>query len=76
MLRWEPSHGLAYVARALGVLHSIWRVRRDVREPVIYGLILGALLLVRIVNQGRVPAASRGGVSCGDCSAGFAEVSA
>ena len=47
--RWKQLHRLAYVAPALAVLHFIWRVKRDVREPLIYGLILAALLVARIV---------------------------
>jgi hypothetical protein len=36
------------VAPALGVIHFIWSVKRDVREPVTYGLVLASLLVVRI----------------------------
>jgi len=49
--RWKLLHRLAYVAPAFGVLHFIWRVKRDEREPVMYGLVLAALLFVRIVNH-------------------------
>jgi len=46
---WKRLHRLAYVAPLLGVLHFIWRVKKDVSEPVFYALILGTLLLIRIV---------------------------
>jgi sulfoxide reductase heme-binding subunit YedZ len=46
--RWKQLHRLAYVAPALGVIHFIWSVKRDVREPVTYGLVLASLLVVRI----------------------------
>src|SRR6266851_9405602 len=48
-VRWKQLHRLAYVAPALAVLHFIWRVKLDVREPVAYGLVLAALLSVRLV---------------------------
>jgi sulfoxide reductase heme-binding subunit YedZ len=46
--RWKRLHRLAYVAAALGVVHFIWRVKKDLREPLLYGSILLALLLVRL----------------------------
>jgi sulfoxide reductase heme-binding subunit YedZ len=47
--RWKRLHRLAYLAGATGVLHFVWRVKKDVREPVLYALVIGALLLVRIL---------------------------
>jgi methionine sulfoxide reductase heme-binding subunit len=49
-LRWKQLHRLAYLAPALAVLHFTWRVKRDIREPVTYGLVLGGLLSVRVVE--------------------------
>ena len=49
-VRWKQLHRLAYLAPALAVLHFTWRVKRDVREPVTYGIILGLLLAVRAVD--------------------------
>jgi sulfoxide reductase heme-binding subunit YedZ len=49
-VRWKQLHRLAYLAPALAVLHFIWRVKLDVREPVAYGLVLVALLGVRLVD--------------------------
>jgi len=46
--RWKRLHRLAYVAALLGVTHFTWRVKRDVREPIVYGTVLGLLLLVRL----------------------------
>jgi len=46
--RWKRLHRLAYVAPLLGVIHFTWRVKRDVREPVTYAVVLGALLVVRL----------------------------
>jgi sulfoxide reductase heme-binding subunit YedZ len=49
--RWKRLHRLAYAAGATGALHFIWRVKKDLREPALYALVVGALLLVRIVAQ-------------------------
>ena len=45
---WQRLHRLAYVATILGVIHFVWRVKKDVTEPAIYGAILGLLFAVRI----------------------------
>ena len=49
-VRWKQLHRLAYLAPALAVLHFTWRVKRDIREPVTYGIVLGILLTVRVVE--------------------------
>jgi sulfoxide reductase heme-binding subunit YedZ len=45
--RWQRLHRSVYVIAALGVLHYLWLVKADSRDPIIYGLILIALLGVR-----------------------------
>jgi len=50
-VRWKRLHRLAYVATALGVVHFTLRVKKDLREPVVYGLVLIALLLARVAVQ-------------------------
>jgi sulfoxide reductase heme-binding subunit YedZ len=57
--RWKRIHRLAYVAASLGALHFIWRVKRDVREPLLYAIVLAALLLVRVVGYARTRLADR-----------------
>ena len=52
--RWKRLHRLAYVAPLLGVIHFTWRVKRDVREPVVYATVLGVLLLVRLATYLRL----------------------
>ena len=47
--RWRRLHKLAYAAAAGGVLHFLWLVKADLREPLIY---LGVLLLLYLA---RVP---------------------
>ena len=46
--RWQRLHQLIYVAGALAVVHFIWRVKIDVSQPLIYAVILAALLAVRV----------------------------
>ncbi|MBI3785551.1 MAG: sulfoxide reductase heme-binding subunit YedZ [Deltaproteobacteria bacterium] len=46
-VRWKRLHRLAYVVPILGVIHFTWRVKKDVREPVTYAVVLAVLLLIR-----------------------------
>lgn len=46
--RWQRLHRLAYVAAALGVVHFVWRVKKDVTEPLIYGAVLALLMAIRV----------------------------
>jgi sulfoxide reductase heme-binding subunit YedZ len=50
---WKRLHRLAYVAAVLGVVHFVWRVKRDVTEPLVYAGVLGVLLGVRVVDSVR-----------------------
>lgn len=45
---WRRLHRLAYVAAALGVVHYWWLVKLDTRPPRNYGILLVALLAVRV----------------------------
>ena len=47
--RWQALHRLIYVSAIAGVIHYLWLVKADIRKPLIYGAILGVLLLYRIV---------------------------
>ena len=67
--RWKTLHRLAYPAAALGVLHYLWLVKKDLREPLIYAAVLvlllawrtpwarraGAILRARTVPPPRIP---------------------
>jgi methionine sulfoxide reductase heme-binding subunit len=46
--RWQRLHRLVYVAAAAGVLHYLWLVKKDITYPLIYGVVLLILLLVRV----------------------------
>jgi sulfoxide reductase heme-binding subunit YedZ len=47
---WQRLHRLAYLATILGVIHFVWRVKKDVTEPVIYGSVLAVLLGFRLAR--------------------------
>ncbi|HEY3012757.1 MAG TPA: protein-methionine-sulfoxide reductase heme-binding subunit MsrQ [Gemmatimonadales bacterium] len=46
--RWQRLHRLVYVAAAAGVLHYLWLVKKDIRAPLLYGLVLLVLLGSRV----------------------------
>jgi sulfoxide reductase heme-binding subunit YedZ len=45
---WKRLHRLAYVIPCLGILHFWWLVKADIREPLLYAVLLIALLLSRV----------------------------
>ncbi len=47
--RWRRLHRLAYVAAVLGVVHFVWRVKADVREPLVFAGVLAALFAIRLL---------------------------
>lgn len=49
--RWNRLHRLVYVAAALGVLHFLWLVKADIREPALFGGVLVTLLGYRLVAE-------------------------
>ncbi|HYH83040.1 MAG TPA: protein-methionine-sulfoxide reductase heme-binding subunit MsrQ [Longimicrobium sp.] len=46
--RWTVLHRLVYAAAVLGVVHFLWSVKKDVREPLLYAAVLALLLALRI----------------------------
>jgi methionine sulfoxide reductase heme-binding subunit len=46
--RWTRLHRLVYVAAVLGVIHFLWSVKKDVREPLAYGAVLAVVLALRV----------------------------
>ena len=46
--RWKRLHQLVYFIAILGVIHFWWLVKKDIREPLLFALILAALLGIRI----------------------------
>ena len=51
--RWKALHRLVYLCAGLGVVHFVWRVKKDVSEPALYGAVLAVLLLARVVDAAR-----------------------
>ena len=49
--RWQMLHRLIYVSAVAGVVHYYWLVKSDVRKPLLYGAMVGVLLLVRVVAK-------------------------
>jgi sulfoxide reductase heme-binding subunit YedZ len=45
---WQRLHRLVYLIALLGVLHFLWLVKADHREPAIYLGVLVVLLLLRV----------------------------
>ena len=46
--RWNALHWLIFPAVVLGMVHYYMAVKRDIREPLVYALIFGALFWYRI----------------------------
>lgn len=59
--RWRAIHRLAYVAAALGLVHFFWRVKADLREPIVFASILVTSLAVRIGSRLRARRNHRAG---------------
>ena len=61
--RWQLLHRLVYVSAVLGVVHYYWLVKSDVRKPLEYAFLVGALLLFRIgswiIGRRRAAAATK-----------------
>lgn len=49
--RWQKLHYSVYLIGMLGVWHYWWQVKKDITEPLIYALILGALLGYRLWSR-------------------------
>ncbi|WP_289282283.1 MULTISPECIES: sulfite oxidase heme-binding subunit YedZ [unclassified Methylophaga] len=49
--RWKRLHRLTYLVASLSCLHFLMLVKADIREPVIYILLLLALFFVRFLHS-------------------------
>ena len=56
--RWQGLHRLVYGAGIAAVVHYYWLVKSDVRLPLLYGAIVGVLLLYRVLTRIRLRAIS------------------
>lgn len=46
--KWTALHRLIYASAIAGVVHYIWLVKKDIRTPLVFAVILGGLLLWRL----------------------------
>jgi len=51
--RWQRLHRLVYPAAILGCTHFYWQVKADIREPLVYILVLAVLLGWRLHHRRR-----------------------
>jgi methionine sulfoxide reductase heme-binding subunit len=49
---WQWLHRLVYVSATAGVVHYYWLVKSDIRQPLVYGILVGVLLGFRGVAWG------------------------
>ena len=49
--RWQKLHRLVYAIGIGGVVHFLWLVKSDIREPLVYAVILTLLLGYRFWNR-------------------------
>jgi sulfoxide reductase heme-binding subunit YedZ len=60
--RWQKLHKVVYLAAGLGVLHFIWLVKSDLRDPLIFAAVFALLMALRIpALAGRKPKRAAGG---------------
>ena len=45
---WRSLHNLVYVAACLVIIHFVWLVKADIREPLAFGFVVAALLALRL----------------------------
>jgi sulfoxide reductase heme-binding subunit YedZ len=57
--RWALLHRLIYLTAIGGVVHYLWKVKADTRDPLAYGAVLAALLAFRAVAAVRKSVRSR-----------------
>jgi sulfoxide reductase heme-binding subunit YedZ len=51
--RWTQLHRTVYAIAILGVIHYWWLVKKDITLPLVYAVILGALLAFRALRLSR-----------------------
>ncbi|MBE7468799.1 MAG: sulfoxide reductase heme-binding subunit YedZ [Anaerolineae bacterium] len=45
---WKRLHRWVYLAGILAVIHYVWLVKSDIREPLLYGAAVALLLILRL----------------------------
>ncbi len=62
---WKKLHRLVYVVAFAVIIHYFWLVKSDLREPLLYAVIISLLLGVRIAEFARKKRISAG-IAAGD----------
>ena len=57
--RWQALHRLIYASGIAAVVHYVWLVKSDLRQPLLYGTLVAVLLGYRVVVALKKRAASR-----------------
>jgi sulfoxide reductase heme-binding subunit YedZ len=57
---WKHLHRLIYLAGILAVIHFVWLVKSDIREPLAYGAVVLLLLVLRLKRVRSVLVTIRG----------------
>jgi sulfoxide reductase heme-binding subunit YedZ len=57
---WKRLHRLIYLAGILAVIHFVWLVKSDIREPLAYGAVILLLLVLRLKRVRSVLVTIRG----------------
>lgn len=56
---WKQLHKLVYLIAPLAVLHYVWLVKADIRQPLLFGAAVALLLLLRVPAVRRAIATTR-----------------
>lgn len=56
---WVWLHRTVYIAAGSAIVHFLWLVKADLREPLVYAAVLGVLLAARLPGVRRRPHRSR-----------------
>lgn len=56
--RWRQLHRLVYAIAALGIVHYLWLVKKDLTQPLLYAAVLALLLGLRLWHAKRQAPAS------------------
>jgi sulfoxide reductase heme-binding subunit YedZ len=51
--RWKRLHRLIWAVAALGTVHFLWSVKKDIREPLVYAGIFTGLALLRLPRRAK-----------------------
>jgi methionine sulfoxide reductase heme-binding subunit len=51
--RWKLLHRASYACAGLGVVHFLWRVKKDRTEPLVFAALLALFFAVRAVEAAR-----------------------